>query len=94
MKKNTVLSMLFAGMFLAASAGFALADMEEMPVNDRFPGSQDTSIYAPGSWQYEGPVDTGKLPPSDDLSNAQSGADDFPQHESGGILFREGVDTE
>jgi len=94
MKKNTVLSMLFAGMFLAASAGVALADMEEMPVTDRFPGSEDTSIYAPGSWQYEGPVDTGNLPPSDDLSNAQSGADEFPQLESGGILFREGVDTE
>ncbi len=93
MKKQSVLSMLFAGMFLAATAGFALANMDDMSTSDQsgIPGQERYE----GSWQYEGPAETGSLPPGEDLSKAQSGVtDDFPIHEGGGLQFREGVDTE
>ena len=93
MKRNRVLSMLFAGMFLAASAGIVLADMEESPAWEPYQGEEASGPS--GSFQYEGAVETGSLPPGEDLSNARSGEmEDFTIHESGGIEFRQEVDAE
>ena len=95
MKRISVLSMLFAGLLVAAPAVVALANMND---SDQ-PASEQSGIPGQeryeGAWQYEGPAETGSLPPGEDLSNAQTGVtDEFPLHEGGGLIFREGVDTE
>ncbi|MBI5575175.1 MAG: hypothetical protein HY896_02290 [Deltaproteobacteria bacterium] len=95
MKKSFVFSILFAGIFLAASAGIALADMmtEEAPAWETYQGEE---VYGPtGSFQFEGAVETGSLPPGEDLSEAQTGVtDEFPIYEAGGLPFRVGIDSE
>ena len=95
MKRNYILSLLFAGVFVFSMAGVGLAYMEgtERPVEGF--RLDESSIYAPGSWQYEGPVEAGSLPMGQDLSNAKTGGDEgFTLIESGGITFRQEVDGE
>ncbi|MBI5575177.1 MAG: hypothetical protein HY896_02300 [Deltaproteobacteria bacterium] len=55
---------------------------------------QDTySFSAPGSWQYESPVESGNLPNGEDLSTAQTGTtDDFDKAAFGGVVYRIGID--
>ncbi len=94
MKRNSILSLLLAGFFVFTFAGVALAETGEMSPSDSS-RHDEPSIYAPGSWQYEGPVEAGSLPMGEDLSKAQSNGDEgFTLRESGGITFREEVDTE
>ena len=99
MKRYSILSLMFAGFFVFTLAGVALADMDrsERPVESLQYNqtSNETDFYAPGSWQYEGPVEAGSLPMGEDLSKAQSGGTEgFTIHESGGIPFRGEVDSE
>lgn len=96
MKRNSILSLLFAGFFVLSLAGFAFADTEETEMSaSESSRHNEQSIYAPGSWQYEGPVEAGRLPMGEDLSEAKSDGDEgFTLRESGGITFREEVDTE
>ena len=104
MKQMSVLALLFAALFLVFSTGTASAgwygessrsDMsseEERSSSDIGKGPPDS--VSTGSWQYEGPVETGTIPMGEDLSEAQSGvSDEVPTQESGGLKFREELDS-
>jgi len=104
MKQMSVLALLFAGLFLVFSTGTSSAgwygessrsDMsseEESSSSDIGKGPPDS--VSTGSWQYEGPVETGTIPMGEDLSEARSGvSDEVPTQESGGLQFREGLDS-
>lgn len=101
MKRYSILSLMFAGFLVFTLAGVAIADMDrsERPV-ESLQSSQtanETDFYAPGAWQYEGPVEAGSIPMSEELSEPQAQSDaneGFTLHESGGIPFRGEVDTE
>lgn len=46
-------------------------------------------------WEYEGPVETGSLPPEGTAFYVHSGYfTDIPVFENGGLLYREGIDTQ
>ncbi len=104
MKQMSVLALLFGALFLVFSTGTASAgwygetsgkDMsssEESSSSDV--GASPADPVTSGSYQYEGPVETGTLPRGEDLSEAQSGVeDDIPSQEAGGIQFREEFDS-
>lgn len=97
MKRYSILSLMFAGFFVFTLAGVALADMDrsERPVESLQSNQTGNDFYAPGSWQYEGPVEAGSLPMSENLSQAQPSGDSegFTVHEYGGITFREEIDA-
>lgn len=96
MKRNYILSLLVAGVFVFSMAGVALAEQmygTERPVENF--QNDELSIYAPGSWQYEGLIEAGSLPMGEDLSRAPTGGDEgFTLRESGGITYRLEVDVE
>ena len=99
MKRYSILSLMLAGFFVFTLAGVALADMDrsERPVESlqNNQTGNETSFYAPGSWQYEGAVEAGSLPMSETLSKGQpsGNSEGFTVHEYGGIPFREEIDS-
>lgn len=84
MKKLTGLAAAAAAVVILLTGGQAIS--AEMQVSNFF--------SAPGSWQYEGPVEAGNLPKGEDLSKAQAGdIDGFIKAEYGGVVYRVGIDT-
>lgn len=107
--KKTVFSLLVAGIFLATFAGLAPAHMtgtlsDEIATDPYQMEESRLGVYDPaffeGSWhfdpwEYEGPIETGSLPPEGTVFYVHSGYfTDIPVFENGGLLFREGLDTQ
>lgn len=84
MKKLTGLAAAAAAVVILIAGGQAISA-----------GMQDSNFFsAPGSWQYEGPVEAGSFPKGQDLSKAQTGiTDGFIKSEYGGVVYRVGIDT-
>lgn len=85
MKKLTGLSAVTAAVVILATGGLASAAEK-----------QDLSfLSSTGSWQFEGSVETGRLPGGENLSKAQTGnSNGFAEAEHGGVVYRVGIDTQ
>lgn len=95
MRPKSVLTLMFAGFFLVALAGVAPADWEGTYDSEMYKSEEVTSSPGAESWQYEGAVEAGALPPKgEDLSEATfGGTEGFILNEYGGVIFREEVDV-
>ncbi|MCL5966845.1 MAG: hypothetical protein M1550_06555 [Deltaproteobacteria bacterium] len=96
MKRHSLLVLLIAGVFVVATAGFVLAD--ETGWKSGVSGTEEMSAPAPPSSNYEGPVETGSVaePPGESAEwrgESPSSPGYAPVLRSGGVKFREGIDT-
>ncbi len=94
MKNKYIIAMMVTGIFLVSGAGTAFSNWNENSGSDMSSGESMSAPSAPdaGTWTTEGPSETGSLNKEGSLSSSRSDVENIPVHESGGVLFREGID--
>ena len=89
MKRNSIVTALITGVFLVAGSGLALAEWNGTASPESYPGPESDL----GRYEFSAPMETGNLPMKEDLSSRKSDTSDLVEkYESGGVIFRKGID--